>query len=48
MQVKKLFYFFYLHILLIINNSFVQVTNCVFRAFLHNPKKKSIFASVKR
>ena len=44
MQVKKIFYFFYLCITFIINNSFIQVTNCLLRAFLHNTKKKFIFA----
>ena len=44
MQVQKIFYFFCLFITFIINNSFIKVTYCILRAFLHNQKKKSIFA----
>ena len=48
MQAKKIFYFFCLCITFIINNSFIQVTYCLLRAFLHNQKKKPIFANVKK
>lgn len=48
MQAKKIFYFFCLCITFIINNSFIQVTYCLLRAFLHNQKKKLIFAYEKK
>lgn len=44
MQVQKKNLFFCLCITFIINNSFIQVTYCFIRAFLHNQKKKLIFA----
>ena len=44
MQAKKNILFFCLCITFIINNSFIQVTYCLLRAFLHNQKKKLIFA----
>lgn len=48
MQVHKNILFFCLCITFIINNSFIQVTYCFLRAFLHNQKKKLIFANVKK
>ena len=47
MQVKKIFYFS-LFITFIINNSFIQVTYCALSAFLHNKKKRTIFAYEKK
>lgn len=47
MQAKK-YFIFCLCITFIINNSFIQVTYCLLRAFLYNQKKKPIFAYGKK
>ncbi len=48
MQAKINILFFFLCITFIINNSFIQVTYCLLRAFLHNQKKNLIFAYEKK
>lgn len=48
MQVKKIFYSFCLCITFITNNTFIQVTYFLLRAFLHNQKKRLIFAHKKK